>query len=55
MWNNIASSSDGCQFVYTGEEAHGHGGVRVYWVLGCLLEQVCVCVAPGLRRALNER
>lgn len=33
MWNNAASSSDGCQFVSTGEEAHGHGGVRVYWVL----------------------
>lgn len=44
MWMNVASSSDGRQLVYTGEAARGHGGVRADWVLGCLLEQVCVCV-----------
>lgn len=55
MGNNSASSADACPFVYTGDEAYRHGGVRVYWVLGCLLEQVCVCVEPGLQRALNER
>lgn len=55
MGNNSASSADACPFVYTVDEAYRHGGVRVYWVLGCLLEQVCVCVEPGLQRALNER
>lgn len=54
MCNNTASSADACQFVYTGEAAYRHGGVGVYWVLGCLLEQVCVCAAPGLRKAPNE-
>lgn len=34
--NNLASALNGCQFVYTGEEAYRQEAVCVYWVSGAV-------------------